>query len=122
MEILFNKVSQKASKGSHRIAWDLTHFNPFAISSDGNTRRSYRRGGTMATPGTYSASLHLEKNGIVSPLDGPITFEVTPIYEGVLKGTSYQDFNTFRVSLVELLREINSVQDLLNSSTRNIKP
>ena len=118
---VIQKVNQKASKGSHRISWNLSHFNPFAISSDGNTRRSYRRGGTMATPGTYSASLHLEKNGIVSPLDGPITFEVTPIYEGVLKGTSYQDFNTFRVSLVELLREINGVQDLLNSSTRKHK-
>ena len=118
---VIQKVNQKASKGSHRISWNLSHFNPFAISSDGNTRRSYRRGGTMATPGTYSASLHLEKNGIVSPLDGPVTFEVNPIHEGVLKGTSYEDFNTFRVSLVELLREINGVQDLLNSSTRKYK-
>ena len=118
---VIQKVNQKASKGSHRISWNLSHFNPFAISSDGNTRRSYRRGGTMATPGTYSASLHLEKNGIVSPLDGPVTFEVTPIHEGVLKGTSYEDFNTFRVSLVELLREINGVQDVLNSSTRKHK-
>ena len=118
---VIQKVNQKASKGSHRISWNLSHFNPFAISSDGNTRRSYRRGGTMATPGTYSASLHLEKNGIVSPLDGPVTFEVNPIYEGVLKGTSYEDFNTFRVSLVELLREINGVQDVLNSSTRKHK-
>ena len=118
---VIQKVNQKASKGSHRISWNLSHFNPFAISSDGNTRRSYRRGGTMATPGTYSASLHLEKNGIVSPLDGPVTFEVTPIHEGVLKGTSYEDFNTFRVSLVKLLREINGVQDVLNSSTRKHK-
>ena len=118
---VIQKVNQKASKGSHRISWNLSHFNPFAISSDGNTRRSYRRGGTMATPGTYSASLHLEKNGIVSPLDGPVTFEVNPIHEGVLKGTSYEDFNTFRVSLVELLREINGVQDVLNSSTRKHK-
>ena len=118
---VIQKVNQKASKGSHRISWNLSHFNPFAISSDGNTRRSYRRGGTMATPGTYSASLHLEKNGIVSPLDGPVTFEVNPIHEGVLKGTSYEDFNTFRVSLVKLLREINGVQDVLNSSTRKHK-
>ncbi|MFQ3341258.1 MAG: photosystem II stability/assembly factor-like uncharacterized protein [Flavobacteriaceae bacterium] len=118
---VIQKVNEKASKGSHRIAWNLSHFNPFAISSDGNTRRSYSRGGTMATPGTYSASLHLEKNGIVSPLDGPITFEVTPIHEGVLKGTSYADFNTFRVSLVELLREFNGVQDVLNSSTKKHK-
>ena len=118
---VIQKVNQKASKGSHRISWNLSHFNPFAISSDGKTRRSYRRGGTMATPGNYSASLHLEKNGIVTPLDGPVTFEVTPIHEGVLKGTSYEDFNTFRVSLVELLGEINGVQDILNSSTRKHK-
>ena len=59
---IINKVSQKASKGSHRIAWDLTHFNPFAISSDGSSRRRYG-GGAMVIPGKYSATLRLEKEG-----------------------------------------------------------
>ncbi|MDA9812102.1 glycosyl hydrolase, partial [Flavobacteriaceae bacterium] len=118
---IINKVSQKASKGSHRIAWDLTHFNPFAISSDGSSRRRYGGGGAMVIPGNYSASLHLEKEGSVTPLDGPISFEVKPIREGVLKGASYEDYDSFRVALTELMKEINAVQDVFSESIKKHK-
>ena len=118
---IINKVAQKASKGSHRIAWDLTHFNPFAISSNGSSRRRYRGGGALAIPGNYSASLHLEKEGVITPLDGPVSFEVKPIREGVLKGASYEDYDSFRVALTSILKEINAVQDVLNQSTNKHK-
>jgi photosystem II stability/assembly factor-like uncharacterized protein len=118
---IINKVSQKASKGSHRIAWDLTHFNPFAISSDGSSRRRYGGGGAMVIPGNYSASLHLEKEGSVTPLDGPISFEVKPIREGVLKGASYEDYDSFRVALTELMKEMNAVQDVFSESIKKHK-
>ena len=118
---IINKVSQKASKGSHRIAWDLTHFNPFAISSDGSSRRRYGGGGAMVIPGNYSASLHLEKEGSVTPLDGPIFFEVKPIREGVLKGASYEDYDSFRVALTELMKEMNAVQDVFSESIKKHK-
>ena len=118
---IINKVSQKASKGSHRIAWDLTHFNPFAISSDGSSRRRYGGGGAMVIPGNYSASLHLEKEGSVTPLDGPISFEVKPIRKGVLKGASYEDYDSFRVALTELMKEMNAVQDVFSESIKKHK-
>ncbi|MDA7736435.1 glycosyl hydrolase, partial [Flavobacteriaceae bacterium] len=118
---IINKVSQKASKGSHRIAWDLTHFNPFAISSDGSSRRRYGGGGAMVIPGNYSASLHLEKEGSVTSLDGPISFEVKPIREGVLKGASYEDYDSFRVALTELMKEMNAVQDVFSESIKKHK-
>ena len=117
---IINKVSQKASKGSHRIAWDLTHFNPFAISSDGSSRRRYG-GGAMVIPGKYSATLRLEKEGEVSLLDGPIAFQVNPIREGVLKGASYSDYDSFRKSLTSLVKEINAVQDELSKSIKKHK-
>ena len=37
---VINKVKEKASKGSHRIAWNFEHFNPFAISMHGRSRNS----------------------------------------------------------------------------------
>ena len=51
---IINKVKQKAEKGSHRITWNLEHFNPFAISLDGNSRNG---GAALVTPGTYKATL-----------------------------------------------------------------
>lgn len=117
---VINKIMEKASKGSHRISWNLTHFNPFAISVNGNSRRRYG-GGSMVTPGSYSASLHLEQNGKVTILDGPISFEVKSIREGVLKGASYSDYNKFRIELTSLLSEINAVQDVLSESNKKQK-
>lgn len=117
---IINKVSQKASKGSHRIAWDFEHFNPFAISGEGNSRRR-GGGGALATPGTYTASLYLDENGKVELLDGPVSFEVKPIREGVLKGISYPDYNAIRVELTALVKEINALQDVMVSAKRKHK-
>ncbi|MDA9571875.1 glycosyl hydrolase [Flavobacteriaceae bacterium] len=115
---VINKVKQKASKGSHRIAWNLEHFNPFAISMNGRSRGS---GGALATPGSYQATLYIEDNGKISKLDGPISFEVKPIREGVLKGATYAEYNAFRLELTSVLQEINKVQDEFNQSKKKHK-
>ena len=105
---IINKIKQNASKGSHRIAWDLQHYNPFAISMSG---RSGYGGGSLVTPGTYKASLYLEEDGKILKLDGPLSFEVKPIRKGILKGASYPEYNEFRVELTELTIEISKVED-----------
>ena len=115
---VINKVKKKASKGSHRIAWNLEHFNPFAISMNGRSRRG---GGALATPGTYQATLHLEKDGNVTKLDGPISFEVKSIREGVLKGASYAEYNAFRTDLTSFIQQINEVQDKFDQSKKKLK-
>ena len=115
---VINKVKQKASKGSHRIAWNLEHFNPFAISMNGRSRGG---GGALATPGSYQATLYIEDNGKISKLDGPISFEVKPIREGVLKGATYAEYNAFRLELTSVLQEINKVQDEFNQSKKKHK-
>ncbi|MDA8948536.1 glycosyl hydrolase [Flavobacteriaceae bacterium] len=115
---VINKMKQKASKGSHRIAWNLEHFNPFAISMNGRSRGS---GGALATPGSYQATLYIEDNGKISKLDGPISFEVKPIREGVLKGATYAEYNAFRLQLTSVLQEINKVQDEFNQSKKKHK-
>ena len=112
---IINKVKQKAEKGSHRITWNLEHFNPFAISLDGNSRNG---GAALVTPGTYKASLYLEKDGQLTRLDGPLSFEVKPIRSGVLKGVSYQDYNAFRMELTHFVKEVNAMQDRFTLSKK----
>ena len=112
---IINKVKQKAEKGSHRITWNLEHFNPFAISLDGNSRNG---GAALVTPGTYKATLYLEKEGQLTTLDGPLSFEVKPIRSGVLKGVSYQDYNAFRMELTHFVKEVNAMQDRFTLSKK----
>jgi transcriptional regulator NrdR family protein len=67
------------------------------------------------------ASLHLENNGEVTKLDGPISFEVKPIRKGVLKGASYAEYNTFRTELTSLIGKINEIQDKFSQSKKMLK-
>ncbi|MGA0316265.1 MAG: WD40/YVTN/BNR-like repeat-containing protein [Flavobacteriaceae bacterium] len=113
---MINKIKQKATKGSHRIAWNLRHFNPYAISLASTSRRG--GGGVMATPGTYRATLYLDHNGTVKQLDGPVIFEVKPIRKGVLKGVSYADYNAFRSEFTTFLGKLSEFQDALSISKK----
>jgi photosystem II stability/assembly factor-like uncharacterized protein len=110
---VINKISQKASQGSHRMAWNFSHFNPYSIS-DSPSR--YRGGGALAKPGTYQASLSLVQNGEVTPLDGPISFEVKAMREGVLKGISHEEYNAYLTEITQVYKSISAVRDVLSES------
>ena len=112
---VINKVSQKASKGSHRIAWNFTHFNPYAVSDRSSQTN---RGGALAKPGTYQASLALIQNGKVTPLDGPISFEIKAICEGVLKGIDTDAYNSYLAEVTSVYSSIAAVQDVLSQSVK----
>ena len=110
---VINKISQKASQGSHRMAWNFSHFNAYSIS-DSPSR--YRGGGALAKPGTYQASLSLVQNGEVTPLDGPIPFEVKALREGVLKGISHEEYNAYLTEITQVYKSISAVRDVLSES------
>ena len=110
---VINKISQKASQGSHRMAWNFSHFNPYSIS-DSPSR--YRGGRALAKPGTYQASLSLVQNGEVTPLDGPIPFEVKALREGVLKGISHEEYNAYLTEITQVYKSISAVRDVLSES------
>ena len=115
---VINKISQKASQGSHRMAWNFSHFNPYSIS-DSPSR--YRGGGALAKPGTYQASLSLVQNGEVTPLDGPISFEVKALREGVLKGVSHEEYNAYLTEITQVYKSISAVRDVLTESGKMYK-
>lgn len=106
-------LRKKASKGSGRIAWNLRHASTAAIDPD-RTGRGGGRGGAMVTPGSYKATLYLEQDGNVTKLDGPVSFEVKPIREGVLKGMSYEEFDAYRGELADVQLEAQIMQDKLS--------
>ena len=110
---IIRNISKTARKGSHRIAWDLRHPSNRSIGSNSGRRSN---SGPIAIPGNYNATLYLDNNGEISKLDGPIEFEVKPIREGVLKGVSYQEYNSYKNDLSALQNQLYEVNDLLNQS------
>lgn len=78
------RIEGPVGQGFHRIAWDLTYPSADAIRLDGSSGSG--ASGFMAAPGTYTASLSKQVDGVVTELSKPITFSVEPLRNGVLPG------------------------------------
>ncbi|MEO7511129.1 MAG: glycosyl hydrolase [Gemmatimonadaceae bacterium] len=74
-------LTAPTAKGMQRVAWDLrlpAHVLPRPVSDldaifDGGVT------GPFVVPGTYTATLSQRVGGVVTPLDGPVTFKVAPL-------------------------------------------
>lgn len=106
------KVKAPAKKGFNRVAWDLRYASMGAVtgvpSMGGPGGR--REGGILVVPGTYSVSLSKEVDGLVSALDGPVSFEVKPLRKGSLEGKPYEETVAFAEEAQEFMAEL-SVED-----------
>ena len=58
------------------------------------------------------------QNGDVTQLDGPVSFDVKAIYDGVLKGISYEEYNSYLHEVSELYNGISAVEDVLSESIK----
>ena len=115
------KITGSNKKGMNRVAWDLRHANPRPVrpssrSSAQGGRRGWNSSGPLVTPGSYSVDLYKEDDGVISKLDGPVNFNVVPLRESTLKGTSYEDYNAFAQKVKELNEKSTIVSDVLRES------
>jgi hypothetical protein len=67
----------------------------------------------LAAPGSYSATLAQEVNGEMTILTPPIHFEVVPLREGALPGSSHSDVVAFWRSYEDAVRDSSAVNRLL---------
>ena len=113
------KISEKAKKGSHRMAWDLRHAYtaPLVLDKDARVAET----GPMVRPGTFKASLIVEKGGTVLARTSPVSFEVKPIRDGVLQGVDLKTYEAFRsdyaaveASYLAFSQSLNSVEERIS--------
>jgi photosystem II stability/assembly factor-like uncharacterized protein len=107
-------LTAPAKKGFQRIAWDLTYPTSSAIrtSSSGGWGGGRGRGnphsGFMAPPGTYSVTLSKKVDGVVTEVAGPVDFEVTRVFEGVLEGTPPAETAVYMQEVAALHRGVSA--------------
>ncbi|WP_224484901.1 WD40/YVTN/BNR-like repeat-containing protein [Robertkochia aurantiaca] len=116
-------LKETASKGSHRIAWDLRMpsfraINPERVGSGGG---GWFSGGPLAVPGTYTATLHLENDGEVRLLDGPVSFKVEPIREGLLGGMDHEEYTSFSEKLASVQADAAVLENKFEQSEKLLK-
>ncbi|NRA93042.1 MAG: glycosyl hydrolase, partial [Psychroserpens sp.] len=93
-EVIRN-IMTEAKAGLQRINWDLRYPNISPLDLNSSNSEDNRQRGFLAAPGTYSATLHLAHNGNITQLDEPVSFNVKPLYEGSLPGSSIEDAEAF---------------------------
>ncbi len=121
---LIRKISKKAEKGSHRLAWDLRHSNSTPLILDKEVRVSET--GPMVKPGTYTASLIVEKGGEVLARSEEVEFDVKSIRNGVLEGIDYNtyekfrlDYNNVAVDFMRFSQGLKIAEEQINTISKN---
>ena len=105
---LIRNVSKNATKGTGKIVWDLKHKSYNTITSRSGWRQM---AGPFVTPGTYTATLYIQKDGNLEKIDGPVEFGVKLLREGVLKGASFDEYNSHAADLALIYNEYSKYSD-----------
>ncbi len=111
------RLDGPATQGFHRVAWDLTMPSPMAIGAGGGWGSG---GGFMVAPGTYSVELAKRIDGVVSPLDGPRSFDVVRMREGALEGAEPEETAAFWKRLAEMQRRTTAAGQVIGEAREKI--
>jgi hypothetical protein len=120
---IVNTVSGKNSSGFNRVSWNLGLASKNIIRLEEQGRQGgRRRGGIMATPGSYTVTLAKVVDGVVTNLAEPQKFNVVPLYEkGALEGASFEEINRVAAQVQDLQQEISATDAVLSSSLKLVK-
>jgi hypothetical protein len=120
-------LTAPASKGFHRVAWNLTYPTTSAIRAESESRWGGGRGardpdaGFMAPPGPYTVSLSKKMDGEVTRVAGPVEFTVSRVLEGALEGTPPEETAVFMQRVAALQRSVSAASQALELSFETVE-
>jgi photosystem II stability/assembly factor-like uncharacterized protein len=110
------RLTRRASTGINRVEWDLRYQGTGPVRLQGNNYNPLSDGqsGMMVMPGKYKVSMSKSVNGVVSPLAGPVEFNVVPLENTTLPAENRAELVAFQKEISELSR---IVQGAVNTSS-----
>ncbi len=114
---IIRHLKERAARGTHRITWDLRHMFKGSVT-DSNKKNNLR--GPIVKPGKYSASLYLVENGETTKLSEKKIFELKPIYESILKGTSFKDYNNYVDDYFRVYNDVQLIEHKIKSANEKV--
>lgn len=115
-----NHITAPATKGIHRASWNLMHASKRTIGLDAQDKIA-SSSGYFVQPGTYSVTLSSVSNGKVIQMDEEQLFEVKPLREGTLQGSSYDEIDQYRTSVQALEQALENTMILLTRGGKKIQ-
>jgi photosystem II stability/assembly factor-like uncharacterized protein len=109
------RVSGPIEQGMNRVAWDLRYPAPEALSleTDSSSDES-EPSGLLAAPGRYTATLFKEVEGQIASMSTAIEFDVIPLRQGALPGSTPDEAATFWRSYEETVKNSTAVDEMLS--------
>ncbi|WP_108805369.1 sialidase family protein [Aquimarina sp. Aq107] len=119
---IVNTVKGTNKKGFNRVNWNLTYprKNGERLRTPRNTRGGFRRGGIMVTPGNYTVTLLKRIDGVTTVLQGPESFNVTPLFEGALPRQPYEEMDKFREATFAFQQDLTATNISLSRSQQTV--
>ena len=114
------RVKGAIEKGMNRAAWDLRYPAPEAVGLNSESS-AYGASGLLAAPGRYSATLAREVNGEIEVSNAPIHFDVVPMREGALQGSSPDEAAAFWRSYESTIRMASAIDKSLGSELKRVE-
>jgi len=108
-----NRVSAKTSKGLHRVTWDMGLASQRAITGE-SSGGGFGRGGAMAAPGQYSATLYKRVGSTVTQLADAVSFELREIRQPYLQGPSHAETQAYLADVAAAQRRATAAFAILN--------
>jgi photosystem II stability/assembly factor-like uncharacterized protein len=112
------KIKEGASKGMHRVTWNLRHTttSPIKLSEGPLGRYSSPDEGMLALPGTYSIELFKNVDGAFTQVHDPVSFEVKPLNRQTLLAKDRKEVLAFQQEVAELSRSLSGTNKLYSET------
>jgi hypothetical protein len=104
------------------VTWDLKYpaSDPIRLN-DVTPEDNFNTSGLLAPPGTYTASLTRQADGVITSLGDPVTFTVEPLRKsGALPGNDIAVTNTFWRTYEEVTAMVTAEQLVLSTCNARI--
>jgi len=106
------KITKPASKGIHRIAWDLRYTMPSPVSLSKNKFNPTKKtaSGMLAMPGKYSVTMALYHDGNIKQLTQPVSFNAKVLKNSTLPPADRRVLVAFQKKSMNLARIVFGTQ------------
>ena len=119
------RLRAAGTAGIQRLSWDLRSAPAtpvsFATSSNPDDLFSEPPVGPLVTPGTYRVTLAKVSNGSVSPLAGPVEFQVKALNNATLAATDRAALLAFQRDAGELQRQLRTAGEQLGDAGNRLR-
>ncbi|HUX07910.1 MAG TPA: glycosyl hydrolase [Acidobacteriota bacterium] len=109
------RIEGPANQGLHRVAWNLRYPSTYPTRAPGGPG-FFGPGpsGPLAVPGTYSVSMSLYHNGVLTPMGEPQTFVTESLGLATLPEADRAELLAFQQKTAELWRAVSAADEIID--------